>query len=57
MGAMEFLGTPGGQLSIAVAVGLVGVGVGAAYFLLSSKKPKGFHFILLMLFCLLNSVS
>ncbi|XP_047941423.1 NADH--cytochrome b5 reductase 1-like isoform X2 [Salvia hispanica] len=40
MGAMEFLGTPGGQLSIAVAVGLVGVGVGAAYFLLSSKKPK-----------------
>ena len=55
MGAMEFLGTPEGQLFIAVAVGLVGVG--AAYFLLSSKKPKGFHFILLMLFCLLNSVS
>ncbi|KAG6413130.1 hypothetical protein SASPL_125832 [Salvia splendens] len=38
MGAMDFLGTPEGQLFIAVAVGLVGVG--AAYFLLSSKKPK-----------------
>ncbi|XP_057767346.1 NADH--cytochrome b5 reductase 1-like [Salvia miltiorrhiza] len=38
MGAFDFLGTPEGQLFLAVAVGLVGVG--AAYFLLSSKKPK-----------------
>lgn len=37
---MDFLGTPEGQLFIAVAVGLVAVG--AAYYMFSSKKPKGF---------------
>lgn len=36
---MDFLATSEGQLLVGVAVGLVAIG--AAYFLFSSKKPKG----------------
>lgn len=40
---MEFLATAEGRLAVGVAVGLVAIG--AAYFLFSSKKPKGLFFI------------
>ncbi|KAL6539694.1 hypothetical protein OROHE_011465 [Orobanche hederae] len=39
---MDFWASSEGQLFIGVSVGLIAVG--AAYFLFSSKKPKGLHF-------------
>lgn len=41
---MDFLATSEGQLLVGVAVGLVAIG--AAYFLFSSKKPKGLMAVL-----------